>query len=156
MLAINAAGQPGVSPLTHAELSAVLGAAAYCYVAQIDQQVVGYIIAYADEQVYDGEEFNWFKRRFARFLYIDQIAIAQAARRARAGSQIYRHMEQLARARALTSLVCEVNLAPPNPVSLSFHANNGFIEVGVIDTFDGRTVSLRRKELLATSTPGWM
>ena len=148
MLAINAAGQPGVSPLTHAELSAVLEAAAYCYVAQIEQEVVGYIIAYTDEQAYDGEEFNWFKGRFTRFLYIDQIAIAQSARRARAGSQIYRFLEQTARARKLTSLVCEVNLAPPNPVSLNFHANNGFMEVGVLDTSDGRTVSLRRKELL--------
>jgi predicted GNAT superfamily acetyltransferase len=96
---------------------------------------------------YDGEEFNWFKHNFARFLYIDQIAIAIAARGAGVGAQVYRFLEQRAREQALTSLVCEVNLEPPNPVSLAFHTRQRFVEVETLATSDGRMVSLRRKEL---------
>jgi hypothetical protein len=61
-------------------------------------------------------------------------------------------VEQFACARGLTHLVCEVNLDPPNPVSLNFHTKLGFVEVGVLVTQDGRTVSLRQKELNTAST----
>jgi predicted GNAT superfamily acetyltransferase len=147
ILAINEAGHPGVSPLTLAELAATCAGGLHCHVAELDREVAGYVITYTDADVYDGEEFNWFKRSFARFLYIDQIAIARSARRAGVGSQIYHRLEQRAREQALTSLVCEVNLDPPNPVSLAFHTRQSFVEVETLATADGRTVSLRRKEL---------
>jgi uncharacterized protein len=147
ILAINEDGRPGVSPLTPPELAAICAGAGLFGVAEIDREVVGYVIAYTDEDVYDGEEFNWLKRSFARFLYIDQIAIARAARRSGIGARIYRSLEQCAREQALTSLVCEVNLDPPNPVSLEFHTRQRFVEVGTLATADGRKVSLRRKEL---------
>jgi predicted GNAT superfamily acetyltransferase len=147
ILAINAQGRPGVSALTQAELDALVQEGPHLYVAMLGLSVVGYTIVYTDASAYDGEEFSWFKRRFAGFLYIDQIAIAESARRARVGTQIYRFLDQLARERELASIVCEVNLAPPNPASLAFHANNGFVEVGMMETGDGRRVSLRRKEL---------
>jgi predicted GNAT superfamily acetyltransferase len=147
IIAINQAGQPGVSPLALAELAAIEASASLFEVAEIDRELVGYVIAYADTNVYDGEEFNWFKRHFTHFLYIDQIAIAQSARRAGVGARMYQLLEQRAYARALTTLTCEVNLEPPNPVSLAFHTRQRFIEVGTLATTDGRTVSLRRKEL---------
>lgn len=147
ILAINAAGQPGVYPLTPSEMSWALERAAYFGVAEIRGKVVGYIITYTDQAAYSGDEFHWFKQYFAGFLYIDQIAIAPAARRSGAGTRLYHEMEQFARQHGLTSLVCEVNLDPPNPASLRFHAKNGFVEVGTMTTADGRRVSLQRKEL---------
>lgn len=150
VLAINEAGYPGVVRLTSAELAAVLAQAPFFYVAEMNTQVVGYLMAYTDKNVYAGDEFLWFQRHFSDFLYIDQIAIAATARRARVGSKFYDFVEQFARQRGLTSLVCEVNLEPPNPISLNFHAQNGFIKVGVMDTPDGRKVSLQRKELITT------
>ena len=147
ILAINQAGRPGVSPLALAELAAIRADAPLFEVAEIGPELAGYVIAYVDRNVYDGEEFNWFKRHFTHFLYIDQIAVAQSARRAGVGAQMYQLLKQRARKQALTSLTCEVNLEPPNPVSLAFHTRQRFIEVGTLATSDGRTVSLRRKEL---------
>src|SRR5258708_6395523 len=50
------------------------------------------------------------------FSYIDQIAVAPQARRARIGAQLYAHAAGYARAHEIPVLVCEVNLDPPNPV----------------------------------------
>jgi predicted GNAT superfamily acetyltransferase len=147
IIAINAAGQPGVSPLTPAELGLVRTEAPLFEVAELDRELVGYLIAYLDTSVYDGEEFNWFRQHFTGFLYIDQIAVAQSSRHAGVGAQMYQLLEQRARQQGLTSLTCEVNLEPPNPVSLAFHSRQRFVEVGTLTTSDGRTVSLRRKEL---------
>jgi predicted GNAT superfamily acetyltransferase len=147
VIAINEAGQPGVAPLSPAELAAIRTDAPLFEVAELDRQLVGYVIAYLDTDVYDGEEFNWFKQHFTRFLYVDQIAVARSARRAGVGAQIYQLLEQRARSKGLTSLTCEVNLKPSNPVSLAFHSGQQFVEVGTLATSDGRTVSLRRKEL---------
>ena len=150
ILAINHAGQPGVSALTPAELQAALQHAAYLCVAENQVVIVGYLIAYLDAQKYDGEEFAWFRERFRRFLYVDQVAIAAAARRLGVGAQLYAAAEAFAREHGRARIVCEVNLEPPNPTSLAFHQRLGFAEVGVISTGDGRTVSLRRKELAST------
>jgi len=147
VLAINKAGRPGVSLLTQAELDMLCAGESHCHVAACAREVVGYVITYTDTDSYDGEEFNWFKHNFARFLYIDQIAIARSARGAGVGSQVYRYLEQRAREQARPSLVCEVNLEPPNPVSLAFHTRQCFVEIATLATSDGRTVSLRRKEL---------
>ena len=145
ILTINTEGYPGVSPLILAELNLVRELSPYFGVAEHASQVVGYIITYRADQEYDGDEFNWFKQNFSDFLYIDQIAIAASARRLQVGTQLYRHIEQVAQELELTSLVCEVNLEPPNPMSLSFHSRQGFGEVGTMATQDGRRVSLRRK-----------
>jgi hypothetical protein len=147
ILAINEEGYPGVVRLTLAELTAVLNNASFFYITEMHSWVVGYVIAYTDQDVYDGAEFLWFQRHLANFLYIDQIAIAGSARQAGVGSLFYGFVEQFARQHGLASLVCEVNLEPPNPVSLNFHARNNFVEVGIMETSDGRKVSLRRKDL---------
>jgi uncharacterized protein len=147
ILAINEEGWPGVSPLTPPELAAVSNDSPFFGVAELDRDVVGYVIAYTDANIYDGEEFNWLKRSFAHFLYIDQIAIARPARHAGVGARIYGLLEQYARQQALTSMACEVNLDPPNPVSLAFHTRQRFVEVGTLTTSDGRVVSLLRKDL---------
>ncbi|HEX5692557.1 MAG TPA: GNAT family N-acetyltransferase, partial [Roseiflexaceae bacterium] len=97
--------------------------------------------------VYDGEEFGWFREHFAHFLYVDQVAIAEAARRLGVGAQLYAAAETFARERGLDRILCEVNLEPPNPISLAFHERQGFAEVGVMSTGDGRIVSLRVKEM---------
>lgn len=144
VLAINTEGYPGVSPLKLAELTLARELSPCFGVAEHASQVVGYIITYRDTQEYDGDEFNWFKQNFSNFLYIDQIAIAASARRLRVGTQLYRHIGQVAQELGLTSLVCEVNLEPPNPISLSFHSRQGFEAVGVMNTGDGRRVTLRR------------
>lgn len=150
---INATAQPGVYPLSLPEITEICIRSTLCSVA-LDQGIVrGYLIAYSSTDPYNGEEFAWFKARDSSFLYIDQVAVAEQARRSGIGAELYRHAAEYVQQHNLSALVCEVNLNPPNPVSLAFHARCGFKEIGVLSISDGRTVSLQRKSLLAGS-PG--
>jgi len=147
IVAINAAGRPGAYPLTPETMAATLTDAPYVVVAALDGRAVGYMIGYTAGDVCEGDEFGWFRAHMPRFLYIDQIAVAPHARRGRVGARLYAHATSHARVHAIPALVCDINLDPPNPASLRFHARLGFQEVGEIATHDGRTVSLQRKDL---------
>jgi predicted GNAT superfamily acetyltransferase len=146
ILAINVEGRPGVSALTHSELASAL-ATGSVWVAEGTAGLAGYLIAYRSDAAYDGEEFIWFQSRYSPFLYIDQVAVTRQQRRAAVGFQLYQIAERAAREHGFFSLVCEVNLDPPNPVSLAFHTRNDFHEVGILDTQDGRKVKLLLKRL---------
>jgi predicted GNAT superfamily acetyltransferase len=147
LLAINHAGHPGVYPLTHNDLAVLLTDCPYFCVAELDGRILGYIIGYTPYDQCDGDEFAWFQAHLSDFLYIDQIAVADSARRSHVGTYLYDHAEDYARHHQLTSVVCEVNLEPPNPASLNFHIKRGFAEIGVLRGADGRTVSLRQKHV---------
>ena len=144
---INEAGRPNVSPLDTQSISEIRTTAPYFVVAEIDHAVVGYIIGYTADDMYDGEEFAWFKGKFPQFLYIDQIAIAPSARSQGIGAQFYTHAASFCLEQQFPMIVCEVNLDPPNPISLKFHTRIGFRELEVLKVSDGRTVSLLQKSL---------
>ncbi|MDQ4076596.1 MAG: GNAT family N-acetyltransferase [Chloroflexota bacterium] len=144
IIKINESGRPGVAPLDAAELATLLKESPCFYVAEAGAQVAGYLIAYTPRSTYDGEEFAWFQRRYTDFLYIDQVAVAEMMRRRHVASRLYQWAKDIALQKGLSSLVCELNIEPPNPVSRAFHANQGFVRVGVLDVQDGRRVALRR------------
>lgn len=64
-----------------------------------------------------------------------------------ASARLYAHAASHARAHAIPALLCDINLTPPNPASLRFHARLGFREVAAITTHDGRAVSPQRKDM---------
>jgi predicted GNAT superfamily acetyltransferase len=148
ILAINRAGQPGVFRLGDETITQILRDAALFLVATSTGAVVGYLIGYDADGPSAGEEFEWFRARHAPFLYVDQIAVAPAARRSHVASGLYEAATTWAEAQELPLLVCEVNLAPANPVSIAFHRRHGFEELAVLTTADGRTVSLMRREIV--------
>ncbi len=147
VVAINATGRPGVYPLTPETVVEVLASASYVMVADLDGQVVGYVIGYTTNDVCEGDEFAWFQAHIPQFLYIDQIAVMPTARRLHVGAQLYAHATFHACTHDIPALVCEVNLDPPNPASLCFHRRLGFLEVEMMTVQDGRTVLLYQKEL---------
>jgi uncharacterized protein len=147
IMTINEAGRPNVSPLDTTVIEELFTSAPYFVVAELDSVVVGYMIGYTADHAYDGEEFAWFKGKFPQFLYIDQIALAAEARHQGIGGQLYHHATDFALTQNIPSLVCEVNLNPPNPNSLKFHTRIGFHELGILDVSDGRTVSLLQKRI---------
>src|SRR4051812_14007317 len=118
-------------------------------VSELDGVVVGYLIGYRAEHPSVGEEFDWFRARLASFLYIDQVAVVPALRRAHVATRLYEHATATAWAHGIPFLACEVNLAPLNLGSLAFHRGLGFEDVGVLSTQDHRTVSLMRKPIIA-------
>jgi predicted GNAT superfamily acetyltransferase len=120
--AINREGQPGVTPLSPAELDAGLARATLFSVGELEGAVAGYLIAFAAGFASIGDEYAWFSARHRAFLYVDQLAVARGARRRGVGAALYADLEREARQRGIPQLVCEVNLRPPNPRSLAFHA----------------------------------
>lgn len=86
---------------------------------------------------YASENYRWFEARGTDFLYVDRIVVAPDARGNGIGRELYDRIFALARLEGRTEVTCEVNLLPPNPESLAFHARLGFERVGEQDTTGG-------------------
>jgi predicted GNAT superfamily acetyltransferase len=147
ILAINEAGQPGVTPFEPGEVERCIARATYFRVAEDDGQVIGYLLAFGAGFPSIGDEYAWFSARHPKFLYVDQIAVAASAWRGGVGSALYADLTREAAARGIPRLTCEVNLRPANPRSRAFHRARGFAEVGQLEVSDGRFVSLLEREV---------
>lgn len=149
VLRINAESRPGVAGLDQAELHR-LAALPNSHLAMEGPgaAIVGYALAFPSSAIYEGEEFRKLLQICpAPFLYIDQVAVDTSMRRKGVASILYKALERLARHSSMSALCCEVNLEPPNPGSMAFHENMGFKELGVLETADGRMVTLMSKPL---------
>ncbi len=147
LLALNESALPNVNsvPLTLFEQFAA--EACYFGVACHHNRPVGFLIGLTPEADYASLNFQWFKRRYDAFCYIDRIVISRDYRRFGAGRQLYQHLEEALRGR-VRQLACEVNLRPRNDSSLMFHAGLGFSAVGTQDTEgDTKTVQLMMKSI---------
>jgi hypothetical protein len=102
-------------------------------------------MAFRKGDAYDGTNFAWFAARYADFLYVDRVVVAPEFRGRKLADLFYDDLEAFARARGVARLTCEVNIAPPNPVSLRFHARRGFREVGQV-SYAGKTVAMLCRE----------
>jgi predicted GNAT superfamily acetyltransferase len=109
--------------------------------------VAGFLLAFDQDADYDAGHFLWFRARHARFVYIDRVVVAAAARGRGHARRMYNTVFRLASDAGHDRVVCEVNLAPPNPASDAFHAALGFAEVGtaVIDGGDKTVRYLLRR-----------
>jgi predicted GNAT superfamily acetyltransferase len=144
ILSINRDGVPGVSPLAPSDVERFLAISPFFRVVE-RASIVGYLIGIGSDADYDGEEFLWFRGRFADFVYVDQVAVARDARGTGVATLLYADLERFAIARRSPRLALEVNLRPENRPSLAFHDRLGFAEIGRLETADGRLVSLRSK-----------
>jgi predicted GNAT superfamily acetyltransferase len=98
-----------------------------------------FLIAFEQDDGYDGGHFLWFRRRFAKFIYIDRIVVGEQYRRHGLARALYADLFARVEELGHTVVTCEVNLLPPNPVSDAFHAACGFQEVGRATLNDGAT-----------------
>lgn len=99
-----------------------------------------FIIAFDQTADYDSENFLWFRARFPRFVYIDRVVTAVAARGQGHAATLYNALFEAARAAGHERVTCEVNADPPNPASDAFHAKFGFLPVGSTVLLNGKTV----------------
>ena len=102
----------------------------YHRVAVVDDEVVGFLLVMSETSEYDGANFRWFVERYSRFLYVDRIVIDRTFARRGVGSALYADLIKFAATQSWSTLCCEINVSPPNPVSHAFHARFGFKEVG--------------------------
>jgi hypothetical protein len=111
-----------------------------------------FLIALADRAPAIAPNYRWFAARFERFVYVDRVVVAERARGRGLGRLLYRDLMEAALNADHTTICCEVNVDPPNPVSDAFHAALAFAEIGRAFLPDrGKTVRYLVKELTTVS-----
>jgi predicted GNAT superfamily acetyltransferase len=124
VLALNNAHAVEVNALGADALAALVAVAAH---ARVVDDGLGFLIALDERTPVQGPNHAWFVARHPELLYIDRVVVAPAARGRGLARRLY---EDLAAVAGRRPLCCEVNLVPPNPGSLAFHARLGFAACG--------------------------
>jgi len=149
ILALNNAHATELSWLDPECLALLLGQAFHA-------RTVGYaeafLLAFDERASYDSPNYLWFCERYPRFVYVDRVVVAPAARGRGHARRLYADLMERAAAAGHDVVVCEVNSDPPNPASDAFHASFGFAEVGRASIHDG-SKTVRYLALPITRTP---
>lgn len=140
LMTLNNEAHPAVPVVTPEELAALVDISSYAYVVvaeALPKDVLGMVIGMRPGVAYASENYRWFEARSDNFMYVDRIVVATNARGAGVGRVLYEAVFALAASESRSEVTCEVNIVPPNPESLAFHATLGFERVGEQDTKDG-------------------
>jgi uncharacterized protein len=127
ILALNNDSAVETSALDIASLRRLIVSSFY---VRLSGQVDAFCIALDQDAHYENVNFDWFRRRYRRFVYIDRVVVAAHARGKGLARKMYRDLKLASRNAGHCVLCCEVNVDPPNPASDRFHAAFGFAEVG--------------------------
>lgn len=100
-------------------------------------EVDAFLLAMDQRADYDSPNYRWFLERYQRFVYIDRVVVAAAARGRGYARLFYEDLFRRVADAGHERVVCEVNVEPPNPASDFFHAGLGFAEVGFATIHDG-------------------
>jgi predicted GNAT superfamily acetyltransferase len=144
--AINQANTPAVGDVSRDKLAWIVEMASMSLVAETQGIVVGFCIVLPPGTEYTSMNYRWFCERYDSFVYLDRVAVDEAARGAGIGAAMYAEVERRA-AGSADLFTLEVNLRPRNDGSLRFHDRLGFVEVGQQETDYGILVSMLAKPL---------
>ena len=155
IVALNDSEIPHVNALAAPVWDGFLAGEARMRVADApDGSLAALLVALPPGRGYGSENYAWFQRRLADFLYVDRIIVATAWRGRGLGASLYRDIGALTRA----PIVCDVNLRPSNDASLAFHGRQGFREIGVQSVYgDTKRVALMARRgdgVVEPSLPG--
>lgn len=153
ILALNEESVAVLSPLSRERLAQLQGEAAVRRVVEADGAVVAFLLAFREGAAYDSPNYRWFASRYERFLYVDRVVVASAARGRGAGALLYRDVFEFAATHSLGLVTCEYDVEPPNPASERFHARFGFREVGRQRLDGGKLVSLQAAQVIGCASP---
>jgi predicted GNAT superfamily acetyltransferase len=135
VLALNNAHAAELSWLEPGDLRHLIAEAFY---AQAVGGCDAFLIAFDQDADYASPNFQWFRARYPRFVYVDRVVVSPAARGLGLARTLYHDLFDRAAAAGHTIVTCEVNSEPPNPASDAFHAALGFLVVGSAAIHDGR------------------
>ena len=145
--ALNLAEVQHTSQMDVARLGDLHRLASYHKVACVDGHVVAFLLAMRNDAPYENDNFEWFSRKYQKFLYVDRIVVSSQSRGLRLGSLLYDDLFSYARSNAIPLVTCEYNIVPPNQPSRLFHDKFGFSEQGTQWVANGtKHVSLQASE----------
>lgn len=144
VLAINEEIVHHLAPMDDAEYGWFLEVARCAWAAEVDGEVLGFVLVLDPGTDYDSRNYAWFSERFEAFWYLDRVAIDARARRTGLGTAIYDAVEAGA-ADAGVPVLLEVNIVPANEPSLAFHTGRGYEPMGELEHPGGKTVRMFAK-----------
>ena len=119
VLALNNAHAVELSLLDRDQLAALIGQAFY---ARRLGTLDAFLLAFDERAAYASPNYLWFRAHYARFVYIDRVVVAPAARGRGLARLLYADLFRHAARAGHDLAVCEVNVEPPNPASDALHA----------------------------------
>jgi predicted GNAT superfamily acetyltransferase len=147
LLALNNAHAQELSWLTPERLQHLV---AQAFVARRIGMLDAVMLAMDQDADYASPNFQWFRARYPRFVYVDRAVVAQSARGRGYARRLYDDLFARALGAGQERVVCEVNSRPPNPQSDALHAALGFAEIGTANVHnDSKTVRYLARTLTA-------
>ena len=105
------------------------------YYISLNDTVIAFMICFRERSSYHSDNYKFFSKKENKFLYVDRIAIKDTYRRKGIAKNLYSIIEMQANATSIP-LCCEVNTIPLNEISIKFHQDFGFSQVGENDFID--------------------
>lgn len=134
-----------LSPMDEDRLNLLASEANIFSVIELDGNIEGFILAFRENSDYDSINYKWFSDRYDKFLYIDRVVIAKDKQKEGLGTEIYNWIFNNAEVKKIAA---EIDIKPANPISLKFHRDFGFKEVGQQSVAGGsKIVSLEISEI---------
>lgn len=152
ILALNAACTPAVSELDATDLADIVGWSHRVLIAEAANEAggsdpAGFIILIRPGSAYPSDNYGWFEAKYDRHLYVDRIAVSDAARGRGVGRALYDEAARIAAETGEQRITCEVNEQPPNPESMAFHARLGFRHLHSRMSRHAKVVAMLAKEI---------
>jgi predicted GNAT superfamily acetyltransferase len=147
ILALNAASTPAVAEMDAEDYRDIAGWAHRVLVAEIDGKRCGFLILIRPGSAYPSDNYGWFEGTFDNHLYIDRIAVSEAAKVRGVGRAFYDEAARIAANNGDQRLTCEVNVEPPNPQSMAFHERVGFRHLLSRPSRSGKVVAMLERPL---------
>jgi predicted GNAT superfamily acetyltransferase len=141
---LNQDNTPQVGELTRAQYDDLEKQCIAVWIAETDQgERLGFVMLLAAGRDYESPNYQWFENHIENYIYVDRIAVTQTARGKGVGLALYAEALDLAESHGASKLAAEVNLDPPNPISMAFHEKLGFEQVGEqVAAHNGRKVAM--------------
>jgi predicted GNAT superfamily acetyltransferase len=128
--ALNLAEVQHTSSMDMARLAILDSLSCYHKVACVHGSVAAFLLAMCSGARYANDNFEWFTRKYTRFIYVDRVVVSSAFRGQSFGSLLYKDLFRYARDNAIPLVTCEYNIVPSNEASRLFHDKFGFKEQG--------------------------
>jgi predicted GNAT superfamily acetyltransferase len=147
MLRVNNAAVPAVNPHDASSLRALVDDADRCWVAVAGTRRVGMLVTFGPGASYESSNYRWLSERFEDFRYVDRIVVVPDAKGRGVGRALYGVLEEHAASVEAQRMLCEVNIEPPNPMSVAFHTAMGWSAVADRDVSPGKAVRYFEKRV---------